>query len=364
MIDPIAKLHSPTGSLLSVYVNRRAPGTRAALVDILKSVRPAPDDQGISKSVRADGERILDLAGKIETGGAPAVAVFASHCDGIFEFLPLSHPVSDVATVGPRPYLRPLRAQPRPMRVGVLVADRTRARTYVMAGGDLHEFGEELVADRGKENYGGFAGYEEHHNRARADEASTHLWRQAGRRLLEAHQDQPLELVVVAGHDKDFDPLVSELHTYLRKLPQARITVDLSNLTLVELSEMVGRAVEAERVRRSQEVVDRLLTEVARGGEAVTGSADVLEACNAHAVDHLVVAGPFAKPGAICDACGWLGRTGSQCPVCATGTFPVDDVVAAAMDATVEAGGRADIVTVASPLDADGVGALLRFRLA
>lgn len=363
MIDPIAKLHSPTGSLLSVYVNRRPPATRAALVDLVKSFRNSHLDERVSKSIRSDGDRILDLAARIESAAVPAVAVFASHRDGIFEFLPLSHPVKDTATIGCRPYLRPLRAQPRPMRVGVLVADSSRARTFVMSGGDLHEYGEELVADRGKDNYGGFSGYEERHNRARADEASSHLWRQVGRRLLEAHQDHPLELVVVAGHDKDFDPINAELHTYLRKLPQARVTVDIGNMAQPELMDLVLAQVEHERTRRSEELLERLLAEVARNGAGVTGLSAVLNACNAHAVEHLVVAGPFAKPGAICDGCGWLGRTGSSCPVCSAATFPVDDVVAAAMDATVEAGGRADIVTVAGPLDAQGVGALLRFRL-
>lgn len=363
MIDPIAKLHSPSGSLLSVYVNRRPPATRAALVDLLKALRNSYSDQLFAKSVRVDGQRIVDLATTIESAAAPSAAIFASHRDGIFEFLPLSHPVDGIATIGPRPYLRPLRAQARPMRVGVLVADSSRARTYLMSGGDLHEFGDELVAERGKDNYGGFAGYEEYHNRARADEASAQMWRQAGRRLLEAHQDQPLELMVIAGHDKDFDSIATELHTYLRQLPQGRITVDIRNLTPPELTERVSAQVEEERIRRSHELLDHLLSEVARGGDAVVGLSEVLEACNTHAVDHLVVAGPFAKPGVVCDACGWLGRDGSACPVCTADTFPVDDVVAAAMDATVEAGGRADIVTVASPLDASGVGARLRFRL-
>src|SRR5690606_20964309 len=101
----------------------------------------------------------------------------------------------------------------------------------------------------------------------------------------------------------------------------------------------------------------------ARGGEAVTGLSEVLEAVNAHAVDHLVAARPSAKAGENCHTCGRLGRAEAQSPVCDVDTFETSDVVSAAMDATVEAGGKVDVVTVASPLDAAGVGALLRFRL-
>lgn len=363
MIDPIAKLHSPSGALISVYVSRRPQATRAALVDLVKPLRNSHRPRSVEKSIRADGDRIVDLAGRIETDGAPAAAIFASRAEGIFEYLPLTAPVDDVAMVGPRPHLRPLRAQPRPMRVGVLVADSGRARTYLMSGGGFHELGEELTADRGKDNYGGFAGYEEQRIRSRADEVSTHLWREAGRRLLDAHQDQPLEMVVIGGHEEAFDAMAGQLHTYLQALPQGRMVVDPHTLTRAELIAMVDREVDAQRTLREEETLARLLGEVGRRGEAVVGLSEVLMAANAHAVDHLVVAGPYSKPGVICDSCGWLSRTGTECPVCGAGTFEIGDVVSAAMDATIEAGGRVDIVSVASPLDASGVGAILRFRV-
>lgn len=363
MIDPIAKLHSPSGSLISTYVTRRPPATRAVLVDLLKPLRKSHLPRSVDKSLRNDIDRIVDLASRIESDSAPAAAIFASHQDGIFEYLPLTGEVDDTAVVGPRPHLRPLRAQPRPMRVGVIVADMTKARTYLLSGGGFHELGHELEIDRGKDNYGGFAGYEENRNRARADEASTHMWREAGRRLLETHQDQPLEMVIIGGHEEMFDPLASQLHAYLRALPQGRLAVDPHTLRRSDLIQQASDVARRESLRREEQLLERLLAEAARGGAAVLGLSDVLRACNAHAVDDLVVAGPYAKPGVICDSCGWLGRSEAECPVCGTATFAIADVVAAAMDATVEAGGKVDIVSVATPLDASGVGSLLRFPL-
>lgn len=359
MTDPIAKLHSPGGTLISLFVNRRPPATRAALVDLCK-VLPAEVN---GRSMRADRERILGTVDRIDSDTAPAVAIFASEQDGIFEFLPLTDRVEEMVTVGPRPYLRPLRAVPRPMRVGVLVADSSRARTYLVSGGTLTDLGDELTVDRGKDNYGGFAGYEEQRIRSRAEEQSIQLWRQAGRRLLEAHQDHPLELVVLAGHDEMFDGMHSQLHSYLRSVDQARIVVDPHTLTRAELLEAVEREVDEARQRRAQELVEQLVGDVEAGNSAVAGLAPVLEACNAHAVELLVVSGPFAKPGVLCDNCGYLARTGAQCPVCGQATFLLDDVVSAAMDATVEAGGRVEVVSVASRLDAFGVGARLRFPI-
>ena len=73
-------------------------------------------------------------------------------------------------------------------------------------------------------------------------------------------------------------------------------------------------------------------------GLGVLGLAQVLSACNAQAVDTLVIAGnssaraPSATP---VDS----ARSGSRCPVCGSTMFQVDDIVAAAMEATVAAGG-------------------------
>ena len=97
------------------------------------------------------------------------------------------------------------------------------------------------------------------------------------------------------------------------------------------------------------------------GGNAVLGLSAVLDAANNQAIDTLVVAGPFTREGAICDSCGYLDRTGTTCPVCEAPLFAVDDIVAAAMDATVTAGGEVSQIVVASPLDVEGVGALTRF---
>ncbi|MGH8947571.1 MAG: hypothetical protein ACRDXF_01840, partial [Acidimicrobiia bacterium] len=96
-------------------------------------------------------------------------------------------------------------------------------------------------------------------------------------------------------------------------------------------------------------------------GLGVLGLAPVLSACNAQAIDSLVVAGEFARPGSICNSCGFLARSGNQCPVCGSTMFSVDDIVAAAMEATVAAGGRTHQLVVSSSLDAHGVGALIRF---
>ena len=91
---------------------------------------------------------------------------------------------------------------------------------------------------------------------------------------------------------------------------------------------------------------------------------EVLEAANTQAIDTLVVAGPFSRPGVLCDGCGYLARDGEICPICERILFPVDDVVGSVMEAAVAAGGTVSQISVATPLDRHGVGALTRFPVA
>jgi peptide chain release factor subunit 1 len=118
------------------------------------------------------------------------------------------------------------------------------------------------------------------------------------------------------------------------------------------------------RLRRQAALAEQVCSTARAGGMAVLGLAETLQSCNAQAVDTLVVGGTFTRPGVICNQCGFLARVGEVCPVCSAPMFALEDVVAAAMDATVNGGGAVHQIEIASQLDVDGVGAIIRFQVA
>ena len=365
--DPIADLRSPAGSLISVFVDRPSPGGFGALLTDLvrplkeKSVNLARD---VRLSVRNDSHRIHALAPRLEAESAPAYAMFASELDDLFLLEPLAYPTSSVSTIGPRPYMRPLRAARRGLRSGLLVADRTRARTFISYEGLVEELSDPISIDIGKHNYGGFGGYAEHGNRAYADEASAKLWREAGWRLLEEHQERPLDYMAIGGHGETIDEIGRLLHPYLGRLQRTTFVAEPKGVTLVRLRSVVRtQDIEMRRGRQSA-LAGRVCDTAWGGGSAVLGLGPVLDAVNAQAIDTLVVAGEFQRDGSMCNQCGHLARDGAVCPVCESPMFGVDDVVGAVMDATVSAGGTVSQISVASALDSDGVGALTRFPVA
>ncbi len=361
----IAELHSPAGTLVSVYLGRPAGSSSALLSDLLKPIRAAADERerSVTKAIKASCDRIHDLAPRIDAEPSPAVAVFASEPDGIFEYLPLQADVWDVAMVGPRPYLRPLRAIPRLLHVGVVVADRERAFVFESDDGQMESLGEPIEADRGKDNYGGFSGYEEHRVRGRAEEETARMLQEAAGLLFDRHRAKPFDMLALGGHADTLDELVPHLHAYLRELPMHRFVVDLRTMTPPILRRHVEDGVAAWRQEQEERAVERVLARLGSGDGAVAGTSAVLKAANARAVETLVVSGRFERSGVLCDACGWLGRTGDTCPVCGSGLFDVDDVIGSAIEAVLDAGGEVWQVSVASPLDSHGVAAALRFPI-
>lgn len=365
--DRIADLRSRDGSLISLYAGRPSPGGFGALLsDLVKPIRERSGslDRHVQKSVRNDTARIHDLADHLEIESAPGYAIFASEIDDTFVLEPLGHPAPNVSTIGPRPYVRPLRAAPRAMRSGILVADNTLARTFTAMDGIVDEIDTPIGADIGNRSWGGFSGYEEHTVRSRVEEVTAKLWREAGETLLDRHMDKTFDYLAIGSHEETIEEIARTLHPYLARLPRASLTINPKTVGLPSLRVEVAALDKQMRKHRHSALAGRVCDTAWSGGNAVLGLHEVIDAANVQAIDTLVVAGPFSRSGAICDSCGHLVRMGDSCPVCDHTMFGVDDLIGALMESVVAAGGSVSQLTVASPLDRHGVGALTRFPVA
>ena len=362
--DRIADLRSSDGALISVYASRPGPGGFSALLsELVKPLRDRASLQPrhVEKAILSDLEKIKSLAERLEFDSAPAYAVFASSTQGIFEVEPLGGEVPNVATMGPRPYMRPLRAMPRALRAGVLVADNQVARTFVAVAGHIEEIGSLVEADVESRSWGGFGGYDEHGVRLKAMEAAVRTWKTAGERLLDRHLGMSFDYLAIGARTEVGDEIAATLHPYLARLPRVSFVASPQSINESVLRAELATSDEQVRRQRHEAVAGRVCDTAWSGGNAVLGLANVIAAANAHAVESLIVAGPFSRPGVLCENCGHIGRLGDQCPLCDSSMFAVDDVVSAVMDSVVAAGGSVSQVAVASTLDREGVGALTRF---
>lgn len=357
----LSSMRSPGGTLVSAYLSRRNGPSAPVLSELLKPIRAgaAGLDHVAAMSIRSDADRIAELDARFDVDPAPSWAVFASHRDGVFEVIPLRHPVRhSVCSVGRRPYLRPLRTTPPMLRVGWVIVERSRVQVLVVDD-DAAEVVANLETDRGKDNYGGFHGYEEHGASRHAAAETARILAAAAGALFELHKTSPFDLLLIGGHSQDLESLDPHLHAYLRAIPIDRVVVDPHSFTLAQVRERTALAATALLDQRGEALISAVLD----GGTRPTarGTASVLEAANARAIDQLVIAGPFSRPGVVCDQCWWLARAADRCRVCGSEVEAVADVLGPAIESVIAHGGSAEEVGRASPLDADGVGAALRF---
>jgi peptide subunit release factor 1 (eRF1) len=117
-----------------------------------------------------------------------------------------------------------------------------------------------------------------------------------------------------------------------------------------------------------EQLVEELLALGARGGQAIYGVAEMLEAaCQGH-VRTLVVAEGLHLLGAECLRCGCLVRDGQHlCPACGAALAALDDVVERASERTLDERERVETVHGRAAMrlveGEGGLGALLRFRV-
>jgi hypothetical protein len=362
-IEGLASLDSSEKALVTAYVDPAAGPAPTVMGELSKVLRGAAESgsREAAMSIRADIARLERLASRFAAQPAPGWVAALAHHAGIEEVRRLPTPVPSHVSVGRRPYLRPLRALPLPLRALVAVIERPRVVLF-SSGEDLVEMAT-VESELGKDNFGGFRGYEETKAAHRFEEESVRIWREAASIGLKAHGQEAFDMVVVAGHRHDLNHFVEQLHPYLRGLPVFSNVVDPATVTPPQLLDIVRASEPEVRRRADEEAIQTVLGGAYEGKPVARGTTAVLNAVNIGAVDRMVISGPFAKDGVVCPACGWLARTGERCEPCGSATDCVDDVIAPAIETTIARGGIAKQVAVASPLDAEGVAALLHFPM-
>ena len=371
-VDRIRQFANTTYPVLSLYVNRRGnprerTSTGAKLTELLRPIREMAEGGRLAHeaamSLRSDIKAVQGLADRIDSDPAPAVAVFSCHGAGWFEYVALDRSVWDVAQVGNRPYLRPLRVAETQFRSAAVVFEPRRSIVFIKTGSDFREVGEIVEEAVRKSNYGGFSGYEERGVRSRADEVVQRHFRATADLVFRLYQEKGFDFLFLGGHQEAIDEGTKLLHPYLEPRVAGSFVVDTHTMTPALIREHVVGLEEAAVASVETLRVQELLDTVGAGGHAVLGIADVLAAANARAIDRLIVSGSFSKEGSVCESCGWLSRNGTSCPVCGSETRMTDDVVGEIIEATIDESGEVLQVSIASALDQKAIGAVLRFPL-
>ncbi len=312
-------------------------------------------------SVHDDLRRIeAFVRGGFDRSETRGLAIFACAASDLWEVIELPVPVRSRVVINHAPAVGQLESLVQEREpVGVLLADRQRARLFVFELGRLVERTElidELPRDydeRGMRERGTPA----HH----VEELALQHLRNAARAAFELWQARGFHHLVIGAPDAIASDLEASLHPYLRERLCGRIHVgvDASHAEVQRAAEATEAAV--ERAREAT-LVSQLKEAVATGRRGVAGVGPALTALTEHRVERLLVSKGFARPGWRCPSTGWLASVGPTHPTTGERMERVDDVVEEAIEAALTQGVPVSICVGNADLDVLGrIGALLRY---
>lgn len=313
------------------------------------------------RSVHDDLRRIeAYVRGGFDRSVTRGLAFFACAASDIWEVIELPVPVRSRVVINHAPAVGQLESVVQEhVSIGVLLADKQRARLFVFELGRLVERSElidELPRDydlRGLRE----RGTPEHH----VEELAHQHLRHAARAAFDLWQARGFHHLAIGAPDAIANELEGALHPYLRERLSGRIHVPVgaSHAEVRDAAEVVEARVERDR---EAALVARLKEAAATGGRGVVGLAGTLKALNEHRAERLIVSKGFTREGWRCPDTGALAMVGPTNPANGATMHRVSDVVEDAIEEALTQDIPVTICIGNADLDVAGqIGALLRY---
>ena len=367
-IDRIIRLDGDGLPILSFYVRRDPENHRAFsshLDDLVHEVRAVADDPATDRdariSLRGDIERIQEAA-RTDHVHPPAVAFFSCSGRGVFEEVELPRPVRDREVIDTTPWIRPLvGVLDEYHRCRVTVLDRGWARFFDLYQDEMQEVGKLRDRTLRKPDYA--YGMREYTTHNKAEELAKRHYRTVVQQLADELRAGRFDILAIGGHAHEIDEFLGYLTRELRDRVAGTFEVHPRVEDLGEIRKAADAVVERYERDEERRLVSETLEKVAMHGWAVAGIPDTLWAATTAAVDTLLVQDGVEQPGVVCDFEGWMGLSGTECPVCGRPTRAVPDVLDELVQEVMDEGGRVEHVLADTPLREHVTAAHLRFPL-
>jgi peptide subunit release factor 1 (eRF1) len=279
----------PDSPVLSIYLNvdphrRSAEKYRLALRSLLdKANDAAPED-------------VRKIQNYVETGynwHGRGLILFSCTAQDFWWAHSLPIPVEDQVFVSFRAYVRPLAAMLDAYeRLGVIHVDQMGARLYLFHLGNLEaaegHLGEEIHMHRA----GGWAA--SRYQRHEAELARQNLGEAA--ELAEAfYRRANIRRLILAGTEKNVATFRSMLSNRLRSLVIGEIPAG-AHATPTEIQELASDLAHEAAKEAGSDLADMILTTAHKGGNAVLGLADTLNAVQTGRAQRVVVLSGYSQP--------------------------------------------------------------------
>lgn len=348
--------------VLSVFLNTdpqegNADAYRLRLRTMLKEVK-LPEDVA---AVEQYFSQAFDWSGR-------SVAVFSCAAQQFFRAYPLAIPLRNQVHVGERASIKPLtNLLDNYGGYGVVLVDQQGARLFHFHLGELREqegvLGESVkrIKRGGSSSLRGRRGGSAGQTRA-VEETVGRNMKDSAEFAAEFFEQNHVRRILIGGTGDNIVMFRNELPKAWQSLVVGVFPVSMN----ATHTEVLGHALEIgqqnER-QREQRLVENIITNAAKGNQAVAGLGATLEMVNAKRVQTLVIADGYRQSGYRCPDCGILSvKADQKCEGCGRMVESIEDVVEEAVNVVLRHRGGVEVVQENLVFEKAGsVGAVLRY---
>ncbi len=334
-IRELANFHSPEGCAVTFYYQPAAPLNKAhreeaiQLKDLVRNALREAEKKGKNGGAKPDLERINAMAEALHWNGSKARAIFACAKEGFWrEYeIPAALKKSNLL-LNQRFHLKPLAAVlDGAERVCIVLADRTKARIFDMAGDDIAEkqdFFNHLTR-RGKSD--GWGGYDAGHaERRQMNEAMQHF--KAVAEAIEQYFERGTsDRLLIGCHDDEWPEIHPQLRSIAKQRLAGRFRVDPKTATPEQVKQMAREHLAVFNLERKQGLIREVAGEAHRNGRGAVGLRRVLRSLEIGEVQTLLLGSNFQAPGVKCYNCGHMDmHVSKDCMVCGKPNTELEDI--------------------------------------
>jgi peptide subunit release factor 1 (eRF1) len=339
-----------------------------ALKNLLNQGRSRLESLDLSKAKKDSLAQDLEKIGRfgsqaLLTSNGAGLAVFSCAGASFWQDFTLPRPPRDHLVFDRSPYLRPLSVILDEFHpICALILDRHEARWYSILMGEINLVDQMTSDVPSRVREGGWQGYESKRIERHIDAHLHDHFKKAAQTTFELFKKNQFDWLLLGCKEEyrsNFEPL---LHPYLKERLKGRLKVNSSESE----DKILKQALEVEKSLKQEEeaaLAQSFVSELEKGGRAVSGIRDVLRKLNIYEVQALVLNRNFSQEGRSCPKCHFLYVDELRCPNCDIKTDKALDIVHDAVHVAMDHKNQVRYVTPPSKLNRYGeIGAFLRYK--
>jgi peptide subunit release factor 1 (eRF1) len=361
--EQLQELLSYEGSnVLSLYLDTDC--TQESMETIKLQVRGMIKEMKLSQEEGAEAiEKYLDHS---YDWSQPGLAIFASRDGQFFRDYPTAVSFRNRLRVGSKPYIKPLvHLIDHYAHYGVIMVDRVGVRFFEYHLGELQTTTGSMGEDVQKLKKGGGSsavGMRAGGSGARREEEVVQRnLRDAAAAAGNFFAKKPIRRLFVGGTAATVGQFTPMLPKQLQSCLAGTFTLDMT-AGEHEVRRTTLELLNKANVEREHKLVEQMVTTQAKGGNAVIGLDDTLQAVSEKRVQSLIISDGFRSPGYVHQESAFVTANLARSPLSDQEMTEIEDVVDAAVALTMSQGGHVEIISNNPELEGAGrIGAILRY---